>query len=197
MSPPAPPSPGLPPPQWLPAPGPPSGPTTSPPPPGLALKPSLRAAASVFAKVVAFIAFVLAVPIFVALLGGTGAEALAAILIAETSLFAVLPALAGILLPAIRLLATTYELDDEGVRVRSSIIARSDQRVPWEKVTLLVQHRSLVDRVLGIQTLTVVAYGAHGATLRLVGLRDPAPVRDYAARKMRASASVASLFTND
>jgi uncharacterized membrane protein YdbT with pleckstrin-like domain len=167
------------------------------PEPGISLKPSLRAAASVFAKVVAFLAFVLTVPVIVALLGGTGMEALVAILIAETSLFAVLPAIIGILIPAVRLFATTYDLDGEGVRVRSSIIARSDQRVPWEKVTLLMQHRSLVDRVLGIASVTIVAYGAHGATLRLVGLRDPAPVRDYAARKMRESASVASLFTND
>lgn len=181
-------------PHWLPA----STPTRQPAPePGILLKPSLLAAASVLAKVAAFLAFVLTVPIVVALLGGTGLEALAAILIAETSLFAVLPALVGILIPAVRLLATTYELDGDGVRVRSSIIARSDQRVPWEKVTLLLQHRSLVDRVLGIASVTIVAYGAHGATLRLVGLRDPAPVRDYAARKMRESASVASLFTND
>lgn len=179
---------------WLPA----AGPAWLPAPePGISLKPSLRAAASVFVKIVAFLAFVLLVPVIVAVLGGTDAGFLVAILIAETSLFAVLPALVGFLLPAIRLLATTYDLDAEGVRVRSSVIARSDQRVPWEKVTLLMHHRSLVDRVLGIATVTVVSYGAHGATLRLVGLRDPAPVRDYAARKMRESASVASLFTND
>ena len=167
------------------------------PEPGLSLKPSLRAAASVFVKLVAFLAFVMALPVLVAVLSGSSLGFLTGILVAETSLLAVLPAVAGLVLPAIRLMATQYDLDGEGVRVRSSVIARSDQRIPWEKVTLLRQQRSLVDRALGIQTVTIVAYGAQGATLDLVGLRDPAPVRDYAARKMRESASVDALFAND
>ena len=167
------------------------------PEPGLSLRPSLRAAASVFAKVVAFVGFVLAVPFLVALLSGSDVAFLGAILLAEPSLFAVVPAIAGLVLPAVRLLATRYDLDGDGVRVRSSIIARSDQLVPWDKVTLLMQHRSIVDRVLGIASVTIVSYGVKGATLHLVGLRDPTPVRDYAARKMRESASVASLFAND
>jgi uncharacterized membrane protein YdbT with pleckstrin-like domain len=94
-------------------------------------------------------------------------------------------------------MATRYELDAEGVRVRSSVIARSEERVAWEKVTLLVHRRGLVDRVLGIEALDVVAYGVRGTTLRLVGLRDARPLRDYAARHMRESASVAALFDND
>ncbi|MEK6975798.1 MAG: PH domain-containing protein [Candidatus Thermoplasmatota archaeon] len=165
--------------------------------PGFALRPSLLAAASIFAKLVSFIAFLLALPLIVAVLAGNGAAILGSVIAAQFGLFAVLPAIAGLLLPGIRLLATRYELDDEGVRIHSSIIARSDQRVPWDKVTLLVQQRSLVDRALGIETLTVIAYGARGATLNLVGLRDAAPLRDYAARKMRESASVAGLFAND
>lgn len=182
------------PPGWLPAatPG-----WVSVPEPGLSLRPSLLAAASVFAKIVVFLAFVFAVPFLVALLSGSDLAFLGAVLLAETSVFAVLPAIAGLVLPAIRLFATRYDLDGEGVRVRSSIIARSDQLVPWDKVTLLMQHRSIVDRVLGIASVTIVSYGVKGATLHLVGLRDPAPVRDYAARKMRESASVASLFAND
>lgn len=175
-----------------------AGPDWEPvPEPSLSLRPSLLAAASIFAKIVLLVGFVLAVPFLVALLSGSDIAFLGAILLAETSLFAVGPAIIGILLPAIRLLATRYDLDGEGVRVRSSIVARSDQLVPWDKVTLLMHRRSIVDRVLGIASVTIVSYGVKGATLHLVGLRDPAPVRDYAARKMRESASVATLFGND
>lgn len=171
---------------WLPAPG-----------PTLAIKPSLRAAASVFVKVAAFVAFVLSLPLLVAVLSGSGAAFFGSLLLAQFGLFAVLPAIFGIVVPAIRLAFTKYELDDEGVRVHSSIVARSDQRVPWDKVTLLLQVRTLADRFLGIERVTIVAYGMRGATLQLVGLRDASAVRDFAARRMRASASVASLFSND
>lgn len=166
-------------------------------PAALTLKPSLRAAASTFAKVVGVLALAFAVPVLVAWVSGSGADVLASILAAQFGFAAALPAALTLLVPALRLAATRYDLDLEGVRVRSSIIARSDQRVPWEKVTLLVHRRTLVDRLLGIETLTVVAYGLRGATLQLVGLRDAAVVRDFAARRMRASASVASLFAND
>lgn len=173
-------------------------PTALPAPdPGLSLKPSLRAAASTFAKVLALAAFVLTVPFVGALLSGEGLAVLAAFLLAEFGFLAMLPAFAGLLLPAVRLWATRYELDAEGVRVHSSIVARSDQRVTWDKVTLLVQSRSLIDRALGIESVAIVAYGARGTTLHLVGLRDAAPVRDFAARHMRRSASVAALFAND
>jgi uncharacterized membrane protein YdbT with pleckstrin-like domain len=166
-------------------------------PESLMIKPSLRAAASTFAKVVGVLALAFSVPVLVAWTSGRGADVFAAVLAAQFGFTAALPAALTLLVPALRLAATRYDLDLEGVRVHSSIIARSDQRVPWEKVTLLIHRRTLVDRLLGIETVTVIAYGLRGATLQLVGLRDAAVVRDFAARRMRASASVASLFAND
>jgi uncharacterized membrane protein YdbT with pleckstrin-like domain len=161
------------------------------------VKPSLLAAASVFLKVVAVIVLALATPALAAILAGQGAGILATFLALQFAAAGILPLIASIVVPAIRLAFTRYELDEEGVRVHSSVIARSDQRVPWDKVTLLVQSRSLTDRLLGIERLTVIAYGIRGATLSLVGLRDAGPLRDFAAKKMRESASVASLFAND
>lgn len=172
--------------QWLPA-----------PEPGLRIKPSLRAAASIFAKVAGLVLFLVTLPVVVAVLAGSGAALLGAFLAAQFGLVAMVPAFIGLLVPAVRLLGTRYELDEAGVRVHSSIIARQEQRVTWDKVTLLLQRRSLVDRVLGIESVSVVAYGVRGTTLDLVGLRNAAPVRAYAARRMRESASVAALFDND
>jgi uncharacterized membrane protein YdbT with pleckstrin-like domain len=165
--------------------------------PAFSLKPSLLAAASTFARIVGVVALAFAVPLLVAWISGHGGSALAAIVAAQFGMAAVFPAAVTLLVPAIRLAATRYDLDAEGVRVRSSVLARSDQLVPWDKVTLLVHQRSIVERILGIESLTVVAYGVRGATLNLVGLHDAAPVRDYAAARMRDSASVAALFAND
>lgn len=162
----------------------------------LHLRPSLLAAVSSFAKVAGYVLLVVAAPTLVALLAGRSGL-LAAVLLAELSFLALLPAMAAVLVPAVRIAFTRYELDADGVRVHSSLIARSDQRVPWEKVTLLVQRRGLADRVLGISSLDVVAYGTRGATLHLVGLRDPRPVREWASARMREAASVEALFRND
>lgn len=166
------------------------------PPTSMVLKPSLWAAASTFARVIGSIALALLAPFLVAVfLGRSGL--LASIILAEFSLLAVLPAAAALLVPAIRLAFTRYDLDEEGVRVHSDLVSRNDQRVSWEKVTVLQQRRSLVDRLAGIDNLHVVAYGARGTTLHLVGLRDVATVRQFAARKMRDAASVDALFRSD
>lgn len=162
----------------------------------LVLRPSLWAAASTFARVAGYLGLALLAPVMVAIFAGRS-SALAAIILAEFSLLAVLPAAAALLVPAIRLAFTKYHLDDDGVRVHSDLISRNDQRVPWEKVTVLQQRRSLVDRLAGIDNLHVVAYGARGTTLHLVGLRNVKPVRDFAAQRMRESASVESLLRND
>lgn len=162
----------------------------------LRVKPSLRAAASTFARVASYLLVAAAAPLLVAVLAGRSGV-LAAIVLAEFSFFAVVPAAAALLIPAVRLAFTRYDLDEDGVRVHSDLVSRSDQRVPWDKVTLLVQRRSLIDRILGISSIDVVAYGTRGTTLHLVGLHDPAAVRTFAAQRMLQAASVQSLFRND
>ncbi|HET6399233.1 MAG TPA: PH domain-containing protein, partial [Candidatus Thermoplasmatota archaeon] len=96
-----------------------------------------------------------------------------------------------------RLAFTRYHLDDEGVRVRTAFLGRSERRVPWGKVTLVRHRRTLLDRLFGLSRVEIVAYGDRGAVLHLTGLRDARPVRQRAAMQMRRSASVAGLFRND
>jgi uncharacterized membrane protein YdbT with pleckstrin-like domain len=162
----------------------------------LELRPSLWAAASTFARVASYLGISLLAPVLVAVFLGRSAL-IASFLLAELSLAAVLPASIFILIPAVRLAFTKYSLDEDGVRVHSDLVSRNDQRVPWEKVTVLQQHRSIVDRLAGIENLDVVAYGARGTTLRLVGLRDVDAVRRLASRRMREAASVEALFRSD
>jgi uncharacterized membrane protein YdbT with pleckstrin-like domain len=99
--------------------------------------------------------------------------------------------------PAVRVAFTRYTLDDEGIRVRSTFLSKSDQHVAWEKITALRHRRTVLGWLVGIETLEVVAYGKKGTSLRLVGLRDAALLRDQVARRMRSTASVAALFRND
>jgi uncharacterized membrane protein YdbT with pleckstrin-like domain len=92
---------------------------------------------------------------------------------------------------------TTYTFDDDGLIVRTQVLARSERRVPWEKVTALRHRRTWLDALLRIERLDVIAYGERGTTLHLVGLRDAAPLRAEVARRMRETATVEALLRSD
>lgn len=116
-----------------------------------------------------------------------------------TSLQAIqlLPAVAAAMLPGIRLLFTTYTVDDEGIRTTTQILQRTENHVAWPKVTALTERRTLIDRALGLSRLTVVAYGERGTRIQLQGLREVVPLRGRIAREMRRAATVEALFGND
>ena len=99
--------------------------------------------------------------------------------------------------PLVQLAFTQYVIEPDGIRVRTQILSKSERRVQWEKVTMLRHRRTLIDRFFGIDRLDVVAHGARGTTLHLVGLRDATRLRDHAARKMRACAAVGGRFGDD
>lgn len=108
-------------------------------------------------------------------------------------LFLFTPALA----PIIKVLTTTYIIEEDGIREQARFLSTTDRRITWEKVTALRQRRSVFDALLGIQRLDVIAYGERGATIHLVGLSNAPELRNRFARNMRDSASVDSLFRAD
>lgn len=99
--------------------------------------------------------------------------------------------------PALRLLFTRYVFDHEGIQVRTALLAKTDQRVPWRKVTAVVHRRGLLECWLGIARIDVSAYGRKGTTIHLLGLRDAAKVKDVLARRMMGNATVEAMFEND
>lgn len=107
------------------------------------------------------------------------------------------PAFFAALAPAFQILFTRYTIDEDGVRVTTKFFTKRESRVSWAKITALQHRRTVVDRVCGIERLDIVAYGARGTTLHLVGLRNAAEIRNLVAQKMRAYATVEALFSND
>ncbi len=99
--------------------------------------------------------------------------------------------------PVLRVAFTRYTFDETGIRVRSALLLKSEQRVPWNKVTALRHRRTIVGWMLGIEMIEIVAYGKRGPTLRLVGLRNAAALRSMVARRMRESATVGNLLSSD
>lgn len=99
--------------------------------------------------------------------------------------------------PVVQLAFTRYIIDEEGIRERVQLVSKTDKRVRWEKVTALQHRITLMDRLFGIQRINVIAYGARGTTIRLVGLRRAPRLRRLVAKQMRVNASFDRLLTND
>lgn len=148
-----------------------------------------RLLATLFPLVLPFIP-----PLLFATDGRPGDLPLAVVLFDRIELFA---GFALVLVPIVRVAFTRYVVDDDGLRVTSTLFQRSDQRVPWDKVTAVHHRRSLLGAVVGVESLEVVAYGKRGAVLRLAGLRDASALRALVARRMRETATVAALVRND
>lgn len=159
------------------------------------LRPSLLAALETVGKVLgAVAAFVLPVLVPAIILG----EAVAAgALFAFTQTVSLYPALIAALFPAINLAFTRYDVDEDGIRIRTQFLQKTEKRVSWEKITAVRHRRTVLDVATGLERLDVVAYGERGATLHLVGLRNAAPVRDLIAQRMLESASVDALLRGD
>lgn len=159
-------------------------------------RPSLLAALDVPVKIVVFV-FVFFLPIGVGGALATRDPLVLLLGVPIATLFNFIPAFLALLAPAFQIMFTRYVVDDDGVRVSMQFLSKNESRVEWHKVTAITHKRTIVDRVFGIERLDIVAYGERGTTLRLVGLRDAAKLRDLAARKMRESATVEALFSND
>ncbi len=99
--------------------------------------------------------------------------------------------------PAVQLMFTRYVLDDEGIRERVQLFSKTERRVDWSKVTALRHRHTVLDRLFGVGRVDVIAYGERGTTLRLVGLKQPAIIRDLVSVRMRSTASVEQLTQND
>ncbi len=159
------------------------------------LRPSLLAAVDTVTKVLGIVAAFLLPVLIPALIAGEFAAALGTFAFVET--ISLYPALVAAFWPAVNLAFTRYQVEEDGLRVRTQFLQKKEQRVPWEKVTAVRHRRTALDVLTGLERIDVIAYGERGATMHLVGLRDAGPIRDRIARRMRDSATVEALFRSD
>lgn len=166
------------------------------PRPVLEGRPSLLAALDVPFKALATLA-ALVLPVFIATALMTGEPVNTMRHLRLIDLFQIAPAFLLAFAPAVRLAFTRYHIDEEGVRVRAQVLARSESRVSWDKVTAIRHRITLVDRLLGLQRIDIIAYGERGATLHLVGIRNARILRDLAAKRMREHTTAGHMVSND
>jgi putative membrane protein len=86
----------------------------------------------------------------------------------------------------IRYYTLSYQIDDSGLRMGVGLINRRESYVTFARVQDIHLDRSLIDRLLGLGTISIqTASGQAAAEVRLFGLRDPELVRDALYRRLR------------
>jgi len=83
------------------------------------------------------------------------------------------------------------------VRVRTAFLRTTQRDVPWRKVTGVQFLEGPLDRILGLSTVRVEAYGTAGTTLVLTALSDGAAVQGMVERRMVEQASLATWLGDD
>jgi putative membrane protein len=79
-----------------------------------------------------------------------------------------------------------YRFDDEGVAMGVGILFRREQQLTYARMQDIHVSQNLLERWLGIGTVTVQTAGAGaGGNLSIVGIRDFEAVRDFLYAKLR------------
>lgn len=79
-----------------------------------------------------------------------------------------------------------YRFSDNGIAMGSGILFRSEQQLTYARMQDIHLSQNIVERWLGIGTVTVQTAGAGaGGNLRIVGVKDFNAIRDYLYAKMR------------
>jgi len=79
-----------------------------------------------------------------------------------------------------------YRFSPSGIAMGSGILFRSEQQLTYARMQDIHLSQNIVERWLGIGTVTVQTAGAGaGGNLRIVGVRDFNGIRDYLYAKMR------------
>jgi membrane protein YdbS with pleckstrin-like domain len=83
--------------------------------------------------------------------------------------------------PAVRYRHTTYEISDQGIRIRRGVLWREVSSVPRSRVQHTDVAQGPVERMFGLATLIVYTAGTHHASISLSGLAREAAllIRDH------------------
>lgn len=92
---------------------------------------------------------------------------------------------------------TEYAFTNERIYTRTEFLSTDLRVVPYERVTLVLVRRSLMERLLGIAQVHVRAYGDVEQQLRLRGLRDPWPLFRVAREGLRRHNTADAIIRSD
>lgn len=88
----------------------------------------------------------------------------------------------------IRFKTMRYRFDDSGVSMCWGFFFRHETYLTYGRLQDIHVTRNIVERWMGLAKMPIqTASGSSGATMRIEGIRDPEPLRDFLYSKMRGA----------
>ncbi len=88
----------------------------------------------------------------------------------------------------IRFKTMQYRFDDEGVSMRWGFLFRREVYLTYRRVQDIHVTRNIIERWMGLAKVPIqTASGTSGATMKIEGIRNPEPLRDYLYERMRGA----------
>lgn len=100
-----------------------------------------------------------------------------------------LPAFPFVFVPLfIRFKTLRYRFDDDGVSMSWGLLFHKEVYLTYRRVQDIHVTRNLVERWMGLAKVPIqTASGTSGATMSIVGIREPEPLRDFLYERMRGA----------
>lgn len=81
-----------------------------------------------------------------------------------------------------------YRFDDEGVAMSWGLLFQKEIYLTYRRIQDIHVTRNLVERWLGLAKVPIqTASGTSGATMKIEGIRNPEPLRDFLYERMRGA----------
>ena len=88
----------------------------------------------------------------------------------------------------IRFKTLRYRFDDDGVAMSWGLLFHREIYLTYRRIQDIHVTRNIVERWMGLAKVPIqTASGTSGATMQIVGIRDPEPLRDFLYEKMRGA----------
>ncbi len=88
----------------------------------------------------------------------------------------------------IRFKTMRYRFDDEGVSMRWGLLFQREVYLTYRRLQDIHVTRNIIERWMGLAKVPIqTASGTSGPTMRIEGIRDPEPLRDYLYARMRGA----------
>lgn len=88
----------------------------------------------------------------------------------------------------VRFRTLRYEFDDEGVKMSWGLLFHREIYLTYRRIQDIHVARNLLERWMGLAKVTIqTASGSSGPTMRIEGIRNPEPLRDFLYERMRGA----------
>ena len=88
----------------------------------------------------------------------------------------------------IRYYTLRYEFDDEGVKMSWGFFFHREVYLTYRRIQDIHVNRNIIERWMGLAKVPIqTASGTSGPTMKIEGIRDPEPLRDFLYERMRGA----------